>query len=49
MFVLKIVVGILGVLVPFGIVFYVMCRAKRNRGSMHGGGIDGYRRIRRGP
>jgi len=36
------------VVVPFVAVFVLLGRVKRNRGSQHGGGLDGYWRNRSG-
>lgn len=44
---MKLAVGLIVLAAPFVVIFLLLRRAKRNRGSQHGGGIDGYRRIRR--
>lgn len=45
---MKVIIGLLLVALPFIAVVWLMGRGKRNRGSTHGGGIDGYWDIKSG-
>jgi len=44
----RLLVGLALIALPFAVVFSLLRITRRNKGSMHGGGLDRYRQIRNG-
>jgi len=45
---LRLIIGLLLVVLPFAGIFWLLRSAKRNRGSQHGGGLRRYFNLRNG-